>query len=38
LSTILGGCGATLEELTGLYAALADGGRYAPLKLVLNEE
>ena len=28
LSTILGGCGATLEELTGLYAALANGGRY----------
>ncbi|MDB5234654.1 MAG: penicillin-binding protein, partial [Hymenobacter sp.] len=38
LSTILGGCGATLEELTGLYAALADGGRYAPPALVLNEE
>ncbi|WP_226163335.1 penicillin-binding protein 1C [Hymenobacter terricola] len=38
LSTILGGCGATLEELTGLYAALADGGQYAPLALVLNEE
>ena len=34
LSTILGGCGATLEELTGLYAALARGGRYAPLRLV----
>ncbi|MGI4832897.1 MAG: penicillin-binding protein 1C [Janthinobacterium lividum] len=32
LSTILGGCGATLEELTGLYAALADGGRWAALK------
>jgi penicillin-binding protein 1C len=31
LSTILGGCGATLEELTGLYAALADGGNYQPL-------
>ena len=31
LSTILGGCGATLEELTGLYAALADGGKYQPL-------
>ena len=38
LSTILGGCGATLEELTGLYAALAAGGRYAPLTLALNEE
>ena len=33
LSTILGGCGATLEELTGLYAALADGGRYQALRL-----
>ncbi|MCB2379611.1 penicillin-binding protein 1C [Hymenobacter sp. BT635] len=31
LSTILGGCGATLEELTNLYVALANGGRYAPL-------
>lgn len=31
LSTILGGCGATLEELTNLYVTLADGGRYAPL-------
>ena len=38
LSTILGGCGATLEELTGLYVALADGGRYAPLSLIKNEE
>ncbi|UOQ97220.1 penicillin-binding protein 1C [Hymenobacter sp. 5317J-9] len=34
LSTILGGCGATLEELTGLYAALADGGRWRALRLV----
>ena len=33
LSTILGGCGATLEELTGLYAALADGGRWQVLRL-----
>ena len=33
LSTILGGCGATLEELTGLYAALANGGMYAPVAL-----
>ncbi|MBH8557504.1 penicillin-binding protein 1C [Hymenobacter sp. BT442] len=32
LSTILGGCGASLEELTGLYAALADGGNYKPLR------
>ncbi|MEJ7663048.1 MAG: transglycosylase domain-containing protein [Hymenobacter sp.] len=28
LSTILGGCGATLEELTNLYVTLANGGRY----------
>ncbi|MVN77939.1 penicillin-binding protein 1C [Hymenobacter sp. HMF4947] len=33
LSTILGGCGATLEELTGLYAALANGGRWEELKI-----
>ncbi|WP_394368726.1 penicillin-binding protein 1C [Hymenobacter jeongseonensis] len=33
LSTVLGGCGATLEELTGLFVTLADGGRYAPLVL-----
>ena len=33
LSTILGGCGATLEELTGLYVALANGGKYGPLRL-----
>ena len=39
LSTILGGCGATLEELTGLYAALTDEGRYAPLRfLIKNDE
>ncbi|QNH61576.1 penicillin-binding protein 1C [Hymenobacter sediminicola] len=33
LSSILGGCGASLEELTGLYVALADAGQYAPLQL-----
>ncbi|WP_242478955.1 penicillin-binding protein 1C [Hymenobacter lapidiphilus] len=33
LSSILGGCGASLEELTGLYAALANGGDYAALGL-----
>ena len=33
LSTILGGCGATLEELTGLYAALADGGKWRALRV-----
>ncbi|NVO84647.1 penicillin-binding protein 1C [Hymenobacter terrestris] len=33
LSSILGGCGASLEELTGLYAALANGGDYVALGL-----
>jgi penicillin-binding protein 1C len=32
LSTILGGCGTTLEELTGLYSALANKGRWTALK------
>ncbi|UOQ74273.1 penicillin-binding protein 1C [Hymenobacter cellulosilyticus] len=32
LSTILGGCGATLEELTNLYVTLANGGNYQPLQ------
>ena len=35
LSSILGGCGASLEELTGLYAALANGGRYQGLAVAL---
>ncbi|MFD1871715.1 penicillin-binding protein 1C [Hymenobacter bucti] len=37
LSTILGGCGATLEELTGLYSALANGGKYSPLALTSQQ-
>ncbi len=32
LSAILGGCGVRLEELAGLYVALANGGRHLPLK------
>jgi penicillin-binding protein 1C len=28
LSMILGGCGATLEEMAGLYSIFANGGRY----------
>ena len=28
LSMVLGGCGATLEELTGLYSVFANGGKY----------
>ncbi|UPL49723.1 penicillin-binding protein 1C [Hymenobacter sublimis] len=38
LSSILGGCGATLEELTNLYATLADGGRYAGLQFTSRPE
>lgn len=33
LSSILGGCGASLEELTNLYVTLANAGRYTPLRL-----
>jgi len=32
LSTILGGCGTTLEELCGLYSAIANEGSYAPIR------
>ncbi|MGV3541164.1 MAG: penicillin-binding protein 1C, partial [Rufibacter sp.] len=32
LSLILGGCGTTLEELTNLYSAFANGGKLAPVK------
>ncbi|GAB2790420.1 penicillin-binding protein 1C [Hymenobacter luteus] len=32
LSSILGGCGASLEELTNLYVTLAEGGQYSPLQ------
>lgn len=32
LSLALGGCGATLEELVRVYAALANGGRLRPLR------
>ncbi|MCB2409592.1 penicillin-binding protein 1C [Hymenobacter lucidus] len=38
LSTILGGCGATLEELTNLYVTLANGGGYAPLRFARRNE
>ena len=36
LSSILGGCGASLEELTNLYVTLANGGRYGELALVAS--
>ncbi|MCU0404143.1 MAG: penicillin-binding protein 1C, partial [Chitinophagaceae bacterium] len=38
LSMILGGCGTSLEELTGLYCMLANNGNYKPLKFLLNEK
>ncbi|MBO0357512.1 penicillin-binding protein 1C [Hymenobacter sp. BT186] len=34
LSSILGGCGASLEELTNLYVTLANGGHYGKLRLM----
>ncbi|MBL7924108.1 MAG: penicillin-binding protein 1C [Bacteroidia bacterium] len=36
LSTILGGCGTTLEELCGLYSALANEGTYVPFRYTRN--
>ncbi|WP_240737363.1 penicillin-binding protein 1C [Hymenobacter metallicola] len=38
LSTILGGCGATLEELSNMYVTLANGGRYAPLRWTNHQQ
>ena len=38
LSMILGGCGTTLEELTGLFAAFANNGRYTPLLFRQDEK
>ncbi len=32
LSMILGGCGASLEELTGMYAMIANDGNFQPLR------
>ncbi|MBD0278929.1 MAG: penicillin-binding protein 1C, partial [Flavisolibacter sp.] len=37
LSLILGGCGTTLEQLTGLFAAFAREGTYSPLLFTQNE-
>ncbi len=37
LSLILGGCGVTLEEMTGLYCTLANNGVYHPLRFSLSE-
>jgi penicillin-binding protein 1C len=38
LSLILGGCGVTLEELTGLYCSFANRGAYKPLRLLNRQE
>jgi len=37
LSAALGGCGATLEQLAGLYSTFANGGLYAPLNYQLSD-
>ncbi len=37
LSLILGGCGASLEELVGLYACFAKQGVYQPLRLLATD-
>src|ERR1700743_3670271 len=37
LSMILGGCGATLEELTGLYSIFADSGIYVRPRYVVAD-
>lgn len=38
LSMALGGCGVTLEEMTGLYAVFAHEGNYMPLKWVKSSD
>ncbi len=38
LSTILGGCGVTLEELTRFYSCFARGGKLYPLIYLHNKE
>ncbi|MES2882459.1 MAG: penicillin-binding protein 1C, partial [Bacteroidota bacterium] len=37
LSMILGGCGASLEELTGLFAAFANEGKFSTPQLLQNK-
>ncbi len=37
LSMILGGCGVTLEELTGLFCSLANEGKYGKLYYLQND-
>ncbi|HOU47514.1 MAG TPA: penicillin-binding transpeptidase domain-containing protein, partial [Chitinophagales bacterium] len=38
LSTALGGCGVTLEELTGMYAVFANSGKYFEPSYIKNED
>ncbi len=38
LSSVLGGCGVTLEELVGLYATFAHNGRFTPLSYTVGSE
>lgn len=38
LSVVLGGCGATLEELTTLFSGFANHGIYKPLRLAKSEQ
>lgn len=37
LSAALGGCGATLEQLAGLYCTFANGGLFAPLNYQVSD-
>lgn len=37
LSTVLGGCGVSLEELVGLYATFANRGHYQPLHILKTD-
>lgn len=37
LSMILGGCGATLEELTGMYSIFANNGRFVSPKFIKED-
>jgi penicillin-binding protein 1C len=38
LSMVLGGCGTSLEELTGMYAMLANDGNFHPLKFLTGQK
>src|SRR6185295_18785746 len=37
LSMILGGCGATLEELTGLFSSFANDGKFFPPQMIPSD-